>query len=429
MNQMLALVDCRHFYVSCERVFNASVQTRPCIVLSNNDGCIVALSDDARALGLKRGMPLFQCRDVVERHGIQLFSSNYSLYQAVSDRVMSVLAPFTLQMEPYSIDEAYLDVSHVAPDALLDYGRVLRATVLRQTGIPTSVSIAPTKTLSKIAHELAKKHPEHRDVISLAQMAESELDRLLAEVDIEEVWGIGARYAQRLRLHGIHTARDLKYADLAWVRRHLSVLGARTMLELRGQSCIPLEVQAKPKKGFMNAKTFGTPTESLAQLEEAVATYTARAAEKLRRQDSLATCVNVFVRTNPFQQDLPQYANSVSRTLPFPTAFTADIITAALEALRLVYRPGYHYSKTGVFFSQIVPQAALQFDLFGDYTLSEHVQKIRLMCVIDLLNTWFGRDTVFFGAQGITREWQMRRTMLSQRAVTSWEEIMVVHAD
>ncbi|HJT58550.1 MAG TPA: Y-family DNA polymerase [Ktedonobacteraceae bacterium] len=427
--QMLALVDCRHFYVSCERVFNALVQARPCIVLSNNDGCIVALSDDAKALGLKRGMPLFQCRDVVEQHGIQLFSSNYSLYQAVSDRVMIVLKPFALQLEPYSIDEAYLDVSHVAPDALLEYGRVIRSTVLRQTGIPTSVSIAPTKTLSKIAHVLAKKHPEHHDVISLAQVPESEIDRLLAEVDIEDVWGIGPRYAERLRLHGIHTARDLKYADLAWVRRHLSVVGARTVLELCGQSCIPLEVQPKPKKGIMNAKTFGKPIDSLAQLEEAVATYTARAAEKLRRQDSLATCVHVFVRTNPFQADQPQYSNSTARRLPFPTAFTADFITAALESLRLIYRPGYRYSKTGVFFSQIVPQSALQFDLFGNYTLSEHVRKIRLMCVIDLLNTWFGRDTVFFGTQGINRDWQMRRTMLSPRAMTSWEEIMVVHAD
>jgi DNA polymerase V len=429
MSQMLALVDCRQFYVSCERVFNASLQSRPCIVLSNNDGCIVALSDDARALGLKRGMPLFQCRDLVERYDIQLFSSNYSLYQAISDRVMSVLAPFAQQMEPYSIDEAFLDVSHVAPDALLDYGRVIRTTVLRQMGIPTSVSIAPTKTLCKIAHEIAKHHPEHRDVISLARLSEHELDRLLAEVDSEDVWGIGPRYAQRLRTQGIRTARDLKYADLAWVRQHLSVVGARTVLELRGQPCFPLEVHPQPKKGIMNAKTFGKPTDSLAQLEEAVATYTARAAEKLRRQDSLATCVNVFVRTNPFQQDLPQYANSISRRLPFPTAFTADVITVALEALRLIYRPGYRYSKAGVFFSQLVPQSALQFDLFGDYTLSEHVRKIRLMCVIDLLNTWFGRDTVFFGSQGIAREWQLRRTMLSPRAVTSWEEIMVVHAD
>ncbi len=343
MSQMLALVDCRHFYVSCERVFNASLQTRPCIVLSNNDGCIVALSDDARALGLKRGMPLFQCRELVERHGIQLFSSNYSLYQAVSDRVMRVLLPFARQMEPYSIDEAFLDVSHVAPDALLDYGRAIRATVLRQTGIPTSVSIAPTKTLCKIAHEIAKHYPEHRDVISLARLSEYELDRLLAEVAIEDVWGIGPRSAQRLRLQGIQTARDLKYADLSWVRRHLSVVGARTVLELRGQACIPLELQARPKKGIMNAKTFGKPAESLAQLEEAVATYTARAAEKLRRQDSLATCVNVFVRTSPFQQDLPHYANSISRRLLYPTAFTADVIAAALDALRLIYRPGYRY--------------------------------------------------------------------------------------
>lgn len=260
---------------------------------------------DAKALGLKRGTPLFQCQDLVKQYGIQLFSSNYSLYQAVSDRVMSVLAPFALQMEPYSIDEAFLDVSHVSPDALLDYGRVICATVLRQTAIPTSVSIAPTKTLSKIAHEIAKKHAEYQDVITLAKLSEHELDRLLAEVDIEDVWGIGPRYAQRLRVQGIQTAWDLKYADLGWVRRQLSVVGARTVLELRGQACFPLEVHPKPKKGIMHAKTFGKPTDSLAQLEEAVANYTARAAEKLRRQDSLATCVSVFVRTNPFQQDLP----------------------------------------------------------------------------------------------------------------------------
>jgi DNA polymerase V len=215
-------------------------------------------------------------------------------------------------MLPVTIDEAFLDVSHVASDALLDYGRAIRATVLRQTGIPTSVSIAPTKTLSKIAHELAKKHPEHQDVISLAQVSERELDRLLAEVDIEDVWGIGPRYAQRLRVQGIQTARDLKNADLAGVRRHLSVVAARTALELRGQPCIPLEVQTKPKKGIMHAKTFGKPTESLAQLEEAVATYTVRAAEKLRRQESLATCV-----PTPFSRICPSMPTVSLAGCPF----------------------------------------------------------------------------------------------------------------
>jgi DNA polymerase V len=396
------------------------------IVLSNNDGCAVAVSSEVKTLGIKRGTPIFQVRDLIEQHHIVLFSSNYALYADVSDRTMTVLHTFSSQVEVVSIDEAFLSLAHIEPERLHAYGHQIRATVQHDVGIPVSVGIGETKTLSKIATEIVKKHAEYQGVLVLAFRSEDEMDIFLSLIAIEDVWGIGPRYARRLREQGITTARHLKYANTRWIRKHLTVVGERTVLELRGISCIPLDTRKKPKKGILSSKTFGKPIERLDELAEAVATYTVRAAEKLRSQGSVAGYISVFIHTNQFKRDEPQYANSASRTLLFPTSFTPDLIGAALKLLKGIYKPGYKYRKAGVYLSKITPKEHIQYDLFGDFSLWQHDKQRWLMEAVDHINRLWGHDTIFFGAQGIRREWQMRQMKRSPRYTTRWDELFAV---
>lgn len=426
MQTIFALVDCNNFYVSCERCFCAAIQNRPVIVLSNNDGCAVAVSSEVKALGVKRGTPIFQIRDLIEEHHIVLFSGNYALYADISDRTMTVLHSFSPQVEVVSIDEAFLSLAHIEPEHLHVYGQQIRATVRQYVGIPVSVGMGETKTLSKIATEIVKKHAEYQGVLVLAFRSEDEMDLFLSVITIEDVWGIGPRYARRLREQGITTAKHLKYANARWIRKHLTVVGERTVLELRGIACIPLDTRTKPKKGILSSKTFGKPLERLDELEEAVATYTVRAAEKLRIQGSVAGYISVFIHTNQFKKDEPQYANSASRTIIFPTAFTPDLIGYALKLVRSIYKPGYKYRKAGVYLNKITPREHMQFDLFGEFSLWQHDRQRWLMEAVDHINRLWGHDTIFFGAQGIRREWQMRQEKRSPRYTTHWDELFAV---
>jgi len=424
--KVIALVDCNNFYVSCERVFNAQLHNRPVIVLSNNDGCVVARSNESKKLGIKMGQPLFQCQDIIEQHHVQVFSSNYSLYADMSSRVMKVLASFSPTIESYSIDEAFLDLTDLAIDDLTEFGKTIKARVMQLTGIPVSVGIAPTKCLAKVATEVVKTDSLFGGVLDLTQLAEDKLDQMLAKVAIEDVWGIGRKYSLFLGNYGITTAKHLKDADQKWIRRYLTVVGERIVLELRGISCIPLETERPPKKGIMCSKTFGKDITTLDELTEAVATYTARAAEKLRQQDSLAASLTVFIRTNTFNPNLPQYSNSFTCTIPYPTAFTPELIRAALTGLKAMYKDGYRYKKAGVYLSQITPLDAVQPDLFGDFSLAQHVQQARLMALIDAVNRVYGRDTLVLAVQGTTRAWAMQRLRLSQQFTSRWEEILTV---
>ena len=340
---------------------------------------------------------------------------------------MQTLATFCSHMEVYSIDEAWIDLSHIPPANLSEYGHDIRETVYRNTGIPVSLGIAATKTLSKVAAEIVKHQPLYRGVLSLTDYSDEDLNELLANLAVGDVWGIGSRYTRLLQSRNILTARDLKYADQRWVRRHLTVVGERMVLELRGVACIPLE-QPKPKKGIMTAKTFGKPVECLEELEEAVATYTARAVEKLRKQESVASCITIFAHTNAFKKDTPQYSNSISRTLPFPSSFTPDFLKVAREMAHIIYREGYAYSKAGVYLSRIASQEVLQTDLFGDYSLEREYKKALIMCVVDFINEWWGSNTIFFGAQGTDRVWKMRQERRSPRYTTRWGEVMVVRS-
>lgn len=425
--KIFALIDCNNFYVSCERVFNASIQHTPVIVMSNNDGCVIARSNEVKKLGIKMGQPIFQIRHLITQHHIQLFSSNFSLYADMSARVMEVLRAFAPTVEVYSIDEAFLDLTSLDDsDDLTCYGRQIQQRVLQATGIPVSVGIASTKTLAKIAAHWVKHHPEYTGVLDLSHATEQDMDALLSHVPVEEIWGIGPQYGLYLKSKAIMTAKDLKDCDEKRVRKRLTIVGERTILELRGISCLPVDAFTKAKKGIMSSKSFGRPINRLEELTEAVATYTARCAEKLRSQDSLTSQLTVYLRTSLFNTSVPHYANSFSLSIPYPTSSTCELIKHALFALHLIYKEGYQYQKAGVSFSHIVPDDTLQPDLFHDFSLEQHYKHARVMAIVDAINRTYGRDTLFFAVQGISRPWNMKQEQLSPRFTTRWSDILTV---
>lgn len=328
-----------------------------------------------------------------------------------------------------TIDEAFADLSHIPPENLREYAVRLRAKIWQYVGISVSIGIAPSKVLAKLMTEVVKKHPEYEGVLSLFQLNDQELDGLLSGISVEDIWGIGRKSVVKLQLHNIFTAKQLRDADLVWVRRTLKVVGVRIVLELRGMSCIPLETKPKPKQGIMASQSFGRPVESLAELEEVVALYTSLAAMKLRGQHSLAAQLSVFIHTNFFDARSPQYAKSTSRVLAFPTAFTPDLIASAHACVREIYHTGYKFKKAGVYFTHITPQEVLQADLFGIFSFEIHDRKQQLMKAVDDLNRSWGRNTVFYGAIGLTREWQMRQRRKSPNYTTSWQDILAISGE
>lgn len=427
MTRVFLLVDATAFYVSCEQMFQAELRERPVLVMTNNDGCIAALNVLAKSLGLKRGMPIFQCRDIIVQHQVITLSSNYPLYQSMSDRMAAVLSTFSpLPLERYSIDESFADISHIAAGELLEYGHTVKDTILRQTGLVVLVGIAATKTLTKLALTIGKARPEDGGVVNLVDWTEGEIDAFLAQIGVEEIWGIRSQRGQRLRERGIVTAKDFKEANPQWIHQALSIVGRRIQLELHGISCLPLEPKPKPKKSIATAKTFGQPIARLDELSEAVASYTAMVGVKLRRQHSQAAAITVFLSgTSPAGI---RHAPSKTGQLTSPTAFTPDLIVAALSLLRSIYRPGLFYHKCGVWVSDILPQAVIQTDLFGETVREDLDKQNRLMQAIDWCNATWGHHTLFFGAQGITQTWKMRQARLSPRYTTKWGELLVVHA-
>jgi len=418
---MLALADCNSFYASCERVFDPRLRDRPVVVLSNNDGCVVTRSSEAKALGIAVGVPFFQIRDLVKRHGIIVRSSNYTLYGDLSARVMAVLGRFTPHLEVYSIDEAFLDLGGIPDDRLVDFGRTIRRTVLRWTGIPVSIGIGPTKTLAKVANHLAKNAPAAEGVWSLADPREQTV--VLARLDVQDIWGIGARLAVRLKRAGITTAWDLREASLSHVRRLVGVVGERTALELGGLPCIGLEEAPPPAKSIVRSRSFGRPVERREELEEAVATHATRAAEKLRLHRRVAGMLSVFVATSRFLEK--PYANLATVPLYPPTDDTTRLIHAALAALRLIFREGFKYQKAGVMLTGLEPRAGLTESLFVQY---DRDRSARLMAAVDGVNHRLGPDTLRFAAAGFARPWHMRREHASPCYTTRWDELPTVKA-
>ncbi|MCK4766345.1 MAG: Y-family DNA polymerase [Candidatus Aminicenantes bacterium] len=419
--KIFALVDCNSFYVSCERAFAPALENRPVMVLSNNDGCAVSLSKEAKALGIKVGTPLFQVADLVKKHNIQVFSSNYALYGDMSRRVMETLAWFSPEIEVYSIDESFLLFDGLDVD-LEKYGKVIKNMVQQHTGIPVSVGIAATKTLAKLANRLAKKYPHYDGALNL--FGEQDIDRFLKLVKVEDVWGIGRRYTEKLNLYGIENALQLKNLADYWVRKYLGgIVGLRLVEELRGFSCISLEQSAPKKQEIMCGRTFSRPVASLRQLEEAISTYTTRAAEKIRAQGSNTSLVHVFITTNRHKKNEPQYGNFAVYKLPVQTSFTPGIIRCALKLLRIIFKPGYRYKKAGVMLSGLVPGNERQLNLFCPKPSAKREQ---LMKAVDTINSRWRRNMIHLAASGIKPRWAMKREMLSNRYTTDWNELLTI---
>lgn len=422
MPPVFVLVDCNNFYASCERVFNPKLEGKPIVVLSNNDGCVVARSNEAKALGIGMGVPEFQIRPLLRAHQVQVFSSNYTLYGDMSQRVMEALEQFCPDLEIYSIDEAFLSLSGFASRNLTEYGRTIRATVKRWTGLPVSVGIAETKTLAKIANRVAKRTPDTRGVFNL--LACTDRDALLGRMAVEDVWGIGPNHARALNQHGITTARQLAGADDQWIRKRMGVVGLRLVMELRGVSCLDLEQCPPPKQSLTCSRAFGKLISTLAEMEEAVSVYTSRVAEKLRRERLAATVLTVCLTTNEFKEG-PQYSNSLTLKLPVVTDSTADLIRCALQGIRSIYRDGYRYKKAGVLLTGLIPASQTQADLFD---FQDRGKSKRLMSALDAVNDRWGTGTLHYASNGITKAWKTQFHRRSPAYTTDWNELPVVRA-
>lgn len=417
--KVFALIDCNNFYASCERVFDPRLKGRAIVILSNNDGCIIARSNEAKALGIPMGVPFFEQKAILKKYSVAVFSSNYQLYGDMSQRVMDSIRLYVPDMEVYSIDEAFLRLDYLQPRNLYEYCKTIRAKILQWTGIPVSIGIGPTKVLAKVANHVAKK--QTADGIFDIRSRQKQ-DEILKTLDTEKIWGIARKGSERLSRMGINKAAELRDASSAIIRRHLSVVGERILRELNGQSCIDLEA-IQPKKSIMSSKSFGNLLTKKESIKEALANYAVRACEKLRKQNSRAQAVHVFIQTNGFQKTDRQYNNALTHTLTTPSSDTRIIIKAANFCLDRIYKQGYRYKKTGIMLLGLIPTSLEQKQLFVDFNPrpSDH-----LMGVVDRINKDHGPDTLFFGAQGVTKEWKMRCGSRSPRYTTQWDELLRV---
>lgn len=422
MRKRYALIDCNNFYVSCERVFRPELRDRPVVVLSNNDGCVIARSNEAKALGIEMGTPYFKCKTRLERNGVAVFSSNYALYGDLSARITRVLTRFCPEVEVYSIDEAFADLTGIH-GGVERFSRRLCATVKEWTGVPVSIGIGETKTLAKLASRFAKQQPRCRGVFDLT--ASPAPDLVLRWTEIGSVWGIGPRHAKRLRRLGVDNALDFRALKRDWVKRKMTVTGLHTYLELHGLPCHDLATGPVSKKTITSSRSFGRPVTSLDDLLEAASQYATRAAEKLRRQKSVASNVLVFLETSRFNPGLRHYANTAAIPLPVATAHTPTLIRAARSGMRHLYREQFAFNKCGVIFSGLEPVDGRWLSLL-DLPPDAHERDAPLMEAVDNCNARWGRDTVKFAASGINGSWRMRREMRSPRYTTAWEELLRV---
>jgi len=425
---VFALVDCNNFYASCEKLFDPTLKDKPVVVLSNNDGCVVARSAEVKALGIPMGVPWFKIQQEARRHGIVAFSSNYALYADMSNRVVEILTSFSPSIEVYSIDESFLELSGFERYGYHAYGQTMRQQIADWLGLAVCVGIAPTKTLAKLANHCAKKQlAGEAGVCDFTTMTPDELSRLFAGIEVGEVWGVGRKITEQLAAMGIHTVRQLRDADAETVRRRFSVVLERTVRELRGVSCLNLQEVVPEKQQIMSSRSFGTLVFELDDLEEAVASYVSRAAEKLRSQDSLAGAIQVYIRTNVFKPEVPQYQRSMTVPLPEASADTRVLVGWAIKALRRIYRPGYGYHKAGITLMEIVPRVNQQFSLFVPAGVANS-RNDRLMDTLDAINGRYGRGALRLAAEGVAKTWQMRRGNLSPKYTTDWDGVATVAA-
>ena len=418
---MIALIDCNNFYASCERVFNPSLEGKAIVVLSNNDGCVIARSQEAKDLDIWMGAPAFKIQELVEQHQVKVFSSNYTLYGDMSARVMQTLRQFSPNVEVYSIDEAFLDAGGL-PQDLESWGQQLRATVRKNVGIPVGVGIAPTKVLAKVANWIAKKHRDYKKR-GVFVLQEDMREEVLQYFPIEEVWGIGRRHAERLKAQGTTTALKFTQLPEAWVKQHMSIVGLRLQRELKGHSCLSLELMAQAKQNICTSRSFADMIEDVELIKEAVSTHASRCAFKLRQDGSCAGAITTFLHTNRFKVNDLQYANAQTLLLPQASADSTVLVKAALKGLDMIFKRGYRYKKAGVIVSQIVPRQQVQQDIFACTN-----EKPGLMQVLDKLNGRYGQEKVRVASLGYSKGWHLRREHLSPCYTTNFKELLRVRA-
>lgn len=419
---MFALVDCNNFYASCERVFNPKLKYQPVVVLSNNDGCVIARSNEAKALNIAMGAPYFQIEAFCRQHRVHVCSSNYALYGDLSRRVMDILQAQVEQVEEYSIDEAFLQFHKVTqPQDLLAIARQLRRMILQWTGIPVSIGIAPTKVLAKVANHIAKKQTQQH----VFGLFDKETERrILSSFAVEDLWGVGRQWAQRLQQQNVLTAWELRQLPPKRLRQSFNVVMERLVTELRGVSCLPLEEMA-PRQQIVVSRSFGKQVAELDELREAASCYAVRACEKLRRQGSKAGAVELFLMTNAFSEN-PYYANSVHHPFVIPTDDTRQILAFVEQGLSKIYRAGFSYKKVGVRLFKLNEGEQQQGDLWSRPSPEDSNRAAELMSVVDEINQTLGKNRVFYAAQGVERDWQMKRQFCSPSYTTNWQELLKV---
>ena len=416
--KVFALIDCNAFYVSCERVFNPKLNNKPVVALSNNDGCIIARSKEAKALGIKMGVPLFKVKDIVERENVIVFSSNYTLYADMSRRVMNIISEFTPSIEVYSIDEAFIELTNMNVD-YESYARHMRKVILQYTGIPVSIGIASTKTLTKVANHIAKDDESLEGVCSLIQ--HENLDQVLENTNVADVWGVGRQLSKKLIANGIFNAKLLKNCEDAWVRKMMSVNGLKTVSELREISCLDLEETSATRKSCCTTRSFGKPLINLEDIEQAVTTFARRATERIRGENLIASTVSVFLRTNPFDRNR-YYSNSSTTTLSYPTYDTVQIVKTALQLTKIIFRENYKYKKAGVLLSGFYEKGTETKDLFSE----ARYRSPKLMSAVDQINERYGSDTIQIATECQMDKWKQKRKNCTQSYTTRLDNVLLI---
>ncbi len=413
----IALIDVNNFYVSCERVFNPKLENKPLVVLSNNDGCAISRSNEAKTLGIKMGTPWFKLKEFAKQENVTALSSNYTLYLDMSHRVMTLLSKFSPEQEIYSIDESFLDLTTFKSKDLIKYSQQIKTKIKQWTGLPVSIGIGSTKTLSKLANHIAKKNSSFKGVCNLNVMDQDTLETWMSHIPVNEVWGVGRSLAPKLNQLGIISVLDLKLADPDYIRQQFSIVLEKTVRELNGVMCMELKNIEEPNKEIMVSRSFGRRVKDKQELIEAITSYTSRAAERMRKQESVATSLYVYIRTSP-HDDKKQYANGVNIPLFQPTDDSMVLTNAALLGLDYIYRDGFDYQKAGVTLCNLTSKHKIQGNLFND-TIAHSRMKI-----MDIINQrWKGK--LKLGSEGVTKEWEMKAQFKSRNYTTDWDQLMI----
>ena len=417
--QSIALIDCNSFYASCERIFNPKLLGKPIVVLSNNDGCIITRSAEAKALGIKMGEPYFKAKKIIEKNNVKVFSSNYSLYGDISQRVMEILLGFSPEVEIYSIDEAFLNFKGFKNHELLTYCKHIRQTIKQWVGIPVSIGVGSTKTLSKIANHLAKKEADYEGICILK--GDEKIEEALNRIEIGDVWGIGRRLSKFLRNYEVRTAKQFAFLDRRWIRKNMGVVGEKIQLELCGVSCLDLELLPSSKKSCCVSRSFSRQIEKIEELQESIANYGSRVAEKIREEGLIAQSMSIFVLTNHFNKKEKQYSSSIKLQLDYPTSDSKLIVKRAVEGIKRIYKEGYRYKKAGIILYELHSSSSVRGLLDYDKPRTDS-----LMRSLDEINYRYGSATLRLAAEGIRRSWHMRREKVSPCYTTSFDQLMIV---